>query len=387
MKQFSIKIFIALLALAGVIAVASAQIAPGTFPPSGAVTFPPINTSNVDQTKLGGITAKFFVGKQGLFRDGNCSSLWCGFMFLDLLNALKLTPPDGSSGTGIRVDAGGNFYIYDGNQAAGKVLTSDASGKATWGTMNNNLACAITATPFQVTSFPQSVVLSWSIVGQGQININNGVGTLSGTYNSATNSTSGTTTVTVSQPTSFTGAASGASVPPQATCTVSISATTILPNGTKLGDVLHWNNGAWRVNTDVGIFTTTGVGGNPGRGLLKTDLLRVADGASGSSVSSPKVLITTNPNGTTEWKQTTPIYRVTNERCNTGTLTTDSTCATRQCGTYQGTNTTYTGRPMYFRCDSPLTYCPTTSTNLAIITGSISPDGCANGQPIGRLIQ
>ena len=88
---------------------------PSVAPPGGNVATP-INTGSVEQIKTGNLT----VNALGISASGNA-----------------LLVPNGNVGIGTaspqtKLDVSGNIKITDGTQGAGKVLTSDSSGLATW---------------------------------------------------------------------------------------------------------------------------------------------------------------------------------------------------------------------------------------------------------------
>ena len=139
MKQKSLTV-LASIAVVGALALTAGTVLAWTGPtgtfPAGNVEAP-INTGFADQQKVGGIIAHWFVGQNGIF-NRNCSGapntpntcFVLGGQPADIFQALNTY----GAGKGLRVDIVGNLFIKDGNQAAGKVLTSDANGKATWGT-------------------------------------------------------------------------------------------------------------------------------------------------------------------------------------------------------------------------------------------------------------
>lgn len=119
-------------ALALFASVASAWTAPTASFPGGNVTAP-INTGSDSQTKSGGITASYFIGKYGLFRGGCLPGGACPIGTPNIFEALLNS--SSSIKKGISVGIHGDFYIHDvdgQNPAAGSVLTADATGKATW---------------------------------------------------------------------------------------------------------------------------------------------------------------------------------------------------------------------------------------------------------------
>lgn len=136
--KFFHKLSFATIALVGLTSASVAlawQPAPASGPTNGNVPAP-INTGSSDQVKAGGgIGAEFFAGKSGLFANTfACSNNLCpnGPNILEALAVSDLGNIAGTILKGLTVTRSGGLRIIDGNQAAGKILTSDASGNASW---------------------------------------------------------------------------------------------------------------------------------------------------------------------------------------------------------------------------------------------------------------
>lgn len=145
------KVLLSLALVAAVVTVAHAWTAPTVTAPNGNVPAP-VNTGNVFQVKNEsfGVSKNLYAalnvfanavfgnikvsGLHGVFgcdpQVGGCT----GYVPTNIFEAGKYTTTASGNifNNGIKVDANGAFYVLDGNQAAGKVLTSDASGKASW---------------------------------------------------------------------------------------------------------------------------------------------------------------------------------------------------------------------------------------------------------------
>jgi len=139
---------IAIVALVLVVSAASAWMPPSQLPTGGNV-WAPLNTGPNAQTKSGNLWSD-----SSIFAGTNIAAGDSAYItnFINSAKARFGCPnPFGCSADtasnilnagfhnssyamtkGIAVDLDGSFYVKDGNQAAAKVLTSDANGKATW---------------------------------------------------------------------------------------------------------------------------------------------------------------------------------------------------------------------------------------------------------------
>ena len=130
----SLKTISAALALIALFAMASqaraAWTVPAGVPPAGNV-MAPVNTGATAQIKSGPFSVtNIFVANQGIF--GTAPGAACGSNILSVLFCA------GINGKGIAIDSTGNvaitgnLAIQSGGPGVGKVLTSDATGNATW---------------------------------------------------------------------------------------------------------------------------------------------------------------------------------------------------------------------------------------------------------------
>lgn len=158
------KVVLSLALVAAVVTVAHAWTAPTQTAPNGNVPAP-VNTGNVFQVKNEsfGVSKNLYAalnvfanavfgnikvsGLHGVFGCDPQVAGCTGYVPTNIFEAGKYTTTASGNifNNGIKVDANGALYVIDGNQGAGKVLTSDASGKATWA------AAAQSGTPTQET--------------------------------------------------------------------------------------------------------------------------------------------------------------------------------------------------------------------------------------------
>ncbi len=159
-KSFYYGLLIAVLGIFLVAASVFSWTEPSTAPPTNPPTFsPPLNTGSAVETKSGGLNILGRIGAGTASVDTNYRITTSGggikaestnqpAGYFNSATGYGLLVNTGNVGIGIltpgaKLEVAGQIKITGGSPGAGKVLTSDANGLATWGTVSGTLPSGV----------------------------------------------------------------------------------------------------------------------------------------------------------------------------------------------------------------------------------------------------